>query len=42
MKNPTHNASIEETLTDLSVQKYPNILTTAQKYYLVKSTFKKR
>ena len=26
MKNPTHNASIEEALTDLSVQEYPNIL----------------
>ena len=29
MKNPTHNASIEEALADLSVQEYPNVLVTA-------------
>ena len=42
MKNPTHNASIEEALTDLSVQEYPNVLATAQKYHLVESTLRRR
>ena len=42
MKNPTHNASIEEALTDLDIQEYPNILITTQKYHLVKNTFRRR
>ena len=42
MKNPTHNASIEEALADLSIQEHPNVLATARKYYLVESTLRRR